>query len=81
MGRSMRGYGSVQVQRAVNREKAVAVYIEHRTKETGVVDEEILKIQIEAFRNGWNASENKQKQYRPTEKIIVNGNSIIGLKE
>ena len=46
MGRSMRGYGSIQVQRAVNREKAVAVYIEHRTKETGVVDEEILKIQI-----------------------------------
>lgn len=65
MGNGRRGYGSVVVQKAFVRERAVAKYIEERTKETGIVDEEKLKIQIEAFRVGWNTCSNYKKRYKP----------------
>jgi len=68
MSHSRRGYGSPMVQKVLTREEAVAKYVEERTKETGIADEGKLKIQIEAFRVGWNTCSNYKKRYKPKIK-------------
>lgn len=70
MGRTRRGYNSPIVRRVLQREKDIAKYIEHRTDETGTMDEDTLKIQIEAFRTGWNTCFNTSKKYKPKVNTI-----------
>ena len=65
MGHIRRGYNSPIVKRVLRREKDIARYIEHRTDETGTIDEDTLKIQIDAFRTGWNTCFNTAKKYKP----------------